>query len=85
MATGLVAVVAGFSIPIWGSISGRYLERAPLLIPAGFAHMLVALPILACAKCPSCGELFCGPQDEDTATPQTNVFVGHCKYCDFSP
>lgn len=80
----LAAIVLGFASLMIGSVAGNYIGGVNIVIGSGFLVMLLVAPLLTRAKCPRCGELFCGPQDEDVSVPGTNVFTRRCKYCDFS-
>ena len=87
LAVALMAIVGGFGTLIFSSMTATVIEgveTVPLVIGAGFGLALLTLPFLASTKCPACAELFCGPQNEDNATPDTNVFTVRCKYCGFS-
>lgn len=78
-----VVIVLGFASLIIGSVTGNYIAGINIVIGSGFFVTLLVAPFLTRAKCPRCGELFCGPQDEDVSVPGTNVFTRRCKYCDF--
>jgi hypothetical protein len=83
IAVALGLILFGFTALALGLASTKFGNLIPL-IGIGFLGMFLSLPFLANSKCPECRQLFCGPQDENTSEPGTNVFTSSCKYCGFS-
>lgn len=84
VAIALCIVLLGFTAMVFSDSYAGLSHLAQWLQGIGFLLLFLAAPFLVKAKCPSCGRLFCGPQDEYITHPNTNVFTSSCKYCGFS-
>lgn len=84
VAVALCAVLSGFVVMVFSDKIAGLAVWARWLLGIGFLLLFLGLPFLAKSKCPACGQLFCGPQDENIDHPNTNVFTSVCKYCGFS-
>ena len=84
VAVGLFSVLLGF---VMGMFLDPGIEASRLdgwFLGIGFALLFLGLPVLVNSNCPSCKQLFCGPQDEFITQPGTNVFASSCKHCGLS-
>lgn len=81
-AIGILMAITGFAVL---ALSKFYpalgLWPVPLI---GIGLLIVSLTALfpTRIKCPSCAQLFCGPQN-DIDEVNTNIFTSSCRYCKF--